>query len=148
MSEGFGAFSLPRSSGTQIEKEKFLLPPFPPLAARLSADAAARVVLRVQPAVGGARRHGRLPGRVPARLPRGAAARRQHGRRQRQHGAALQRVPLQLRHRQEAPGRRYGAQGPEGLGGCYDLLWPLGGGAAELGGRHFDHVGLLERTMK
>ena len=67
---------------------------------------AARVVPRVQPEVGAGGHGGGLPGGLRRRVARRAAARGQHGRRQRQHGAALQRLALQLPGGAEAPGRR------------------------------------------
>lgn len=71
----------------------------------LHQHGAARVVPRVQPEVGVGPHGRRLPGGVRGRLAGRPAARRQHGRRQRQHGAALQRVSLQL-------------PGGEGAAGC------------------------------
>lgn len=87
------------------------------LAAVLPEHPAARVVPRVQPEVGGPGHGGGLPSSLRGRVPRGPAPCHQHGRRQRQHGPALQRVTLQLRDRQAAPGRGYVAVGSS-LPGC------------------------------
>lgn len=70
----------------------------------LPERSAAGVVPRVQSEgrAGWSRRG--LPGRRAPRLPIGAESCGQYGRRQRQHGAALQRLALQLQRGQEAAG--------------------------------------------
>lgn len=72
----------------------------------LSEHGAARVVSCVQPEGGDGGHGGGLPGGLRGRLTGRPAPHRQHGRRQWQHSAALQRVALQLSGGEEAAGRR------------------------------------------
>lgn len=76
--------------------------PPPASSESLSQHGAARVVLCVQPEGGGGSHGGGLPGSLWGCLTGSAAPHRQHGRWQRQHGAALQRVALQLSGGEEA----------------------------------------------
>lgn len=73
----------------------------------------ARMVPRVQPEDGAGRDGGGLSECLQGRFPRCAAPHCQHGRRQRQHGLALQRFTLQLPRGEEAPGCRWGLAGQE-----------------------------------
>lgn len=75
----------------------------------------ARVVPRVQPEDGAGCDGGGLSEWLQGRFPRRAAPHCQHGRRQRQHGLALQRFTLQLPRGQEAPGCRWMSAGRERL---------------------------------
>lgn len=80
--------------------------PPPASSESLFEHGAARVVSCVQPEGGGGGHGGGLPGGLRGRLAGRAAPHRQHGRRQREHGAALQRVALQLSGGEEAAGCR------------------------------------------
>lgn len=75
-------------------------------AARLSTKPPAGVVLRVQPKIRWRRCGGGLLVHFSYHFTIRAAPHSQHGRRQRQHGSTLQRLPLQLWHRQETAWRR------------------------------------------
>lgn len=86
----------------------FLSPP-----ESLCKYSSARMVPRVQPEDGAGRHGGGLSECLQGRFPRRAAPRCQHGRRQRQHGLALQRFTLQLPRGEEAPGCRWAWAGQE-----------------------------------